>query len=171
MPNVPLALNNYCVEGKMSYVGGGTVAHDPDSRDTRGAGQRHRAIGTSGVGVALNGIVIDAPAPVANIKAAYTIAAFDKSGGHVNPHTGYHYHAATGSSHQVASTDGHAALIGYALDGYGIYALKDTVGAEPTGLDTCRGHSDSARGYHYHAASAGENMYIGCFKGQQGSSS
>lgn len=171
VPNVPLALNKYCVEGKMSYVGGGIsrtllIPVTPVALSS-GTG----SIGMSGVGVALNGIVIDAPAPVANIKAAYTIAAFDQNGGHVNPHTGYHYHAATGSSHQVASTDGHAALIGYALDGYGIYALKDTTGTEPTGLDTCRGHSDSTRGYHFHTASAGENMFIGCFKGQQGSSS
>ncbi len=170
VPNVPLALNKYCVEGKMSYVGGGfsrtiLIPVTPVALSS-GTG----SISMSGVGVALNGIVIDAPAPVANIKAAYTIAAFDKNGGHVNPHTGYHYHAATGSSHEVASTDGHSALIGYALDGYGIYALKDTTGTEPTALDTCRGHSDSSRGYHYHAASAGENMFIGCFKGQQGSS-
>ena len=61
-------------------------------------------------------------------------------------------------------------LIGYALDGYGIYALTDTAGAKATGLDTCRGHSDSTRGYHYHVASAGANMFIGCFRGQQGSS-
>lgn len=170
VPNVPLALNKYCVEGKMSYVGGGMsrtilIPVTPVALSS-GTG----AIGMSGVGVALNGVVMDAPAPVANIKAAYTIAAFDNNGGHVNPHTGYHYHAATGSSHQVASADGHAALIGYALDGYGIYALKDTASAEPTGLDTCRGHTDTTRGYHYHAASAGENMHIGCLKGQQGSS-
>ena len=170
VPNVPLALNNYCVEGKMSYVGGGLsrtllipVSPVPLSSGTGSVGQ-------GGVGVALNGIVMDAPAPVANIKAAYTIAALDVHGGHVNPHTGYHYHAATGSSHEVASTDGHAPLIGYALDGYGIYALKDTASADATGMDTCRGHSDSTRGYHYHAASAGSNMHIGCFKGQQGSS-
>ncbi len=171
VPNVPLALNNHCVEGKMAYVGGGIsrTLLIPVTPVALGSGTG--AIGMSGVGVALNGIVIDAPAPVANIKAAYTIAAFDVSGGHVNPHAGYHYHAATGSSHQVASTDGHAALIGYALDGYGLYGLKDTAGAEPAALDTCRGHSDSARGYHYHVASAGENMHIGCFKGQQGSSS
>jgi hypothetical protein len=170
VPNVPLALNNYCVEGKMSYVGGGMsrtllipVTPVPLSSGTG-------AVGQSGVGVALNGIVMDAPAPVANIKAAYTIAALDVHGGHVNPHTGYHYHAATGSSHQVASADGHAALIGYALDGYGIYALKDAASADATDLDTCRGHSDSTRGYHYHVASAGANQHIGCFKGQQGSS-
>ncbi len=170
VPNVPLALNNHCVEGQMAYVGGGIsrtllIPVTPVALSSGTA-----PIGMSGVGVALNGIVIDAPAPVANIKAAFTIAAFDVNGGHVNPHTGYHYHAATGSSHQVESTDGHAALIGYALDGYGLYALKDVAGAESAALDTCRGHSDSARGYHYHVASAGENLHIACFKGQQGSS-
>ena len=170
VPNVPLALNNHCVEGKMAYVGGGIsrtllIPVTPVALASGTGG-----VGMSGVGVALNGIVIDAPAPVANIKAAYTIAALDTNGGHVNPHTGYHYHAATGSSHQVAAADGHAALIGYALDGYGIYALKDAAGTEATGLDECRAHSDATRGVHYHAASAGANLTIACFRGQQGSS-
>jgi hypothetical protein len=167
VPNT--TLNNYCVEGTMAYVGGGisrTLLIPVTPVALSGTG----SIGGEGVGVALNGIVMDAPAPVDNIKAAYTIAAFDDQGGHVNPHTGYHYHAATGASHQVASSDGHAALIGYALDGFGIYALNDTSGSEATDLDTCRGHTDSTRGYHYHAASPGENMHIGCFKGEQGSS-
>ena len=171
VPNVPAAYNNYCVQGLLSYVGGGIsrtvlIPVTPIALSS-GTG----AIGMSGVGVALNGIVMDAPAPVANIKAAYTIAAFDDCGGHVNPHTGYHYHAAAGCTAKVASADGHAALIGYALDGYGIFALADSTGAEPAGLDSCRGHSDSTHGYHYHAASAGENAFIGCFKGQQGTSS
>ena len=109
VPNVPAAYNNYCVQGLMSYVGGGIsrtylIPVTPVALSS-GTG----AVGMSGVGVALNGIAIDAPAPVANIKAAYTIAAFDDCGGHVNPHTGYHYHAATGCTAQVASTDGHAA--------------------------------------------------------------
>ena len=39
-------------------------------------------------------------------------------------------------------------------------------GGEPTDLDQCRGHSDEVRGYHYHAASPGENMFIGCFHGE-----
>jgi hypothetical protein len=169
-PNVPAALANHCVEGKMSYVGGGIsrtilipVTPVPLTSGTA-------AVGSGGVGVALNGIVFDAPAPVDRIKAGLTIAAFDANGGHLNPHTGYHYHAATGKSHQVASADNHAALIGYALDGYGIYAHKDPTGTEATGLDACRGQTDTARGYHYHAASAGDNKFIGCFNGQQGSS-
>jgi hypothetical protein len=169
VPNVPAAYNNYCVQGLMSYVGGGIsrtylipVTPVPLASGTG-------AVGMNGVGVSLNGIAIDAPAPVRNILAAFTIAAFDDCGGHVNPHTGYHYHSAAGCTAHVASTDGHAALIGYALDGYGLFALTDPNGAEATSLDACRGHSDSARGYHYHVAGAGANMFIGCFRGQQGS--
>ncbi len=167
-PNVAAAYNNYCVECSLSYYGGGIsrtylIPVTPVALSGTGS------IGMGGVGLALNGVAMDAPAPVANIKAAYTIAAFDDCGGHVNPHAGYHYHAATGCSATIASGDGHAALMGYALDGYGIHALTDAGGAEPAGLDNCRGHSDATRGYHYHVAGAGENMFIGCFKGQQGS--
>lgn len=168
-PNVPANYFNHCVEGKMSYVGGGIsrtylIPVDPVPL-ANGAG----SIGRAGVGVALNGIALDPPAPVDRIKAAYTIAAFDDCGGHINPFEGYHYHAATGCMRSVSSGDAHSALIAYALDGYGIYALADASGAEPSGLDNCRGHTDTTRGYHYHVAGPGENMFIGCFRGQQGS--
>ncbi len=124
VPNVPAAYNNYCVQGLMSYVGGGISRTYLIPVTPVALGGGTASVGMNGVGLALNGIAIDAPAPVAQIKAAYTIAAFDDCGGHVNPHTGYHYHAATGCTTQVPSTDGHAALIGYALDGYGIFAER-----------------------------------------------
>ncbi len=121
------------------------------------------------VGVALNGVEFDPPAPVGMILGARTIAAFDDCGGHVNPHGGYHYHAALGCSKQIVQTDGHANKIGYALDGYAIYGQRDPSGAEAADLDECRGHRDQTRGYHYHAASPGQNMIIGCFHGELGS--
>ena len=168
-PNVPAAYFNYCVEGKMSYVNGGVsrtylIPLTPVPLKS-GTG----SIDQNGVGLALDGITFDPPAPVDRIKAAYTIAAFDDCGGHINPHEGYHYHAATNCSTSVVSSDGHSALIGYALDGYGMYARTDTAGMEPADLDSCRGHTDTVRGYHYHVASAGENMFIGCFHGERGS--
>ena len=166
---IPVAYNNYCVDGKMSYVNGGISRTFLIPVTPVALASGTEPVGRDGVGVALNGIIFDAPAPVQIIKAAYDIAALDDCGGHINPHAGYHYHGATGCGTRVSSADGHASLIGYALDGYGIFALADASGAEPTGLDTCRGHTDTSRGYHYHAASAGENMFIGCFKGQQGS--
>ena len=120
-------------------------------------------------GLALNGVTFDPPAPIHAIIGAHTIAPFDKAGGHVNPHVGYHYHAATGKTKEIQQADGHAPLIGYALDGFGIYAHLDTDGNPPKELDDCRGHYDDVRGYHYHADKAGNNQIIGAFRGRAGS--
>ena len=76
---------------------------------------------------------------------------------------GYHYHAATGLSTEVTQSDGHAPLIGYAMDGIGLYAHKDNKSSSPNDLDDCRGHSDHARGYHYHVDEAGSNNFVNCF--------
>ncbi len=161
-PDVDPAYQNYCVECSMDYINGGISATyliptTPIPADVTGA--------VSQVGIALNGTELSAPAPVSDILSNYTIAAFDDCGGHVNTHQGYHYHAATGCSEVGTQADGHAALLGYALDGYGIYGMKDAIGNEES-LDECRGTTDSIRGYHYHAASPGENMFIGCFHGK-----
>ncbi len=163
-PDVDPAYQNYCVQCSLDYIAGGLsntylIPTQPVAAKTQGR------VGHL-VGVTLNGIELAAPAPVDAILGNYTIAAFDDCGGHVNPHDGYHYHAATGCTEPELEEDGHAALIGYALDGYGIYGLLDSEGAEPAQLDQCRGTTDDTRGYHYHAASAGENMFIGCFSGK-----
>ncbi|MFT5582465.1 MAG: hypothetical protein ACI9VR_000041 [Cognaticolwellia sp.] len=86
-----------------------TLASSANEIDTRGK-----------IGVALSGVVFDPPAPTDAILAAHTIAAFDDCGGHVNPNTGYYYYAATGCSTEVEQAD-HAPLIGYAMDGFGLY--------------------------------------------------
>ena len=167
-PNVDPQYQNYCVECSIEYYGGGVsqaflIPVTPVALSSPGG------LGRGDVGVTLDGVVLAAPAPVDAILGAYTIAAFDDCGGHVNPFEGYHYHAATGCSELIAQDDGHAALMGYALDGYALHGMLNENGTEPTDLDACRGHSDDVRGYHYHAASAGENMFIGCFAGEQGS--
>jgi hypothetical protein len=118
------------------------------------------------VGVALDGAELSGPAPIDAILGSYTIAAFDDCGGHINAHQGYHYHSTTGCTDKtIKSDDGHAPLIGYAADGYGIYAMRDAQGKEES-LDECRGTTDDIRGYHYHAASPSENMFIGCMHGE-----
>ncbi len=122
----------------------------------------------SKIGVSLSGVVFDPPAPVDAILGAHTIAAFDDCGGHVNPVTGYHYHAATGCSAEEPQADGHAPLLGYAIDGFGMYGMLDEQGSESQDLDVCRGHEDEIRGYHYHVASPGENQFIGCLMGEAG---
>tara|TARA_R110001583_G_scaffold57547_2_gene172180 strand:+ start:25419 stop:26264 length:846 start_codon:yes stop_codon:yes gene_type:complete len=119
------------------------------------------------VGIALDGAELSGPAPVDAILGSYTIAAFDDCGGHINVHQGYHYHSTTGCTDKTteSTNDGHAALIGYAADGYGLYAMKNAQGKEES-LDECRGTTDNIRGYHYHVASPSENMFIGCMHGE-----
>lgn len=165
-PDVAAEYNNFCVECSLDYVDGGIakeylIPKVPIPRDANS-----ELGGTLSVGVAFNGVQFDPPAPTAAILAAYTIAAFDDCGGHINTATGYHYHAATGCSQSVEQCDGHAPLIGYAMDGYGMYAMNAEGGTEPADLDECRGHTDETRGYHYHVASPGENMFIGCYHGK-----
>ena len=79
-------------------------------------------------GVAFNGVRFDAPAPIDAILGAYTLAPLDDAGGHINLHAGYHYHAATGKTEKIGQGDNHPAMIGYAMDGFGIYAQLDSIG-------------------------------------------
>ena len=125
--------------------------------------------GQGGVGLAFNGVNFDPPAPLDAVLAAHTLAPFDDAGGHFNPHTGYHYHAATGHTKEVAQSDGHAPMIGYAIDGFGIYAHLDDADSRADGLDSVNGHSDGLRGYHYHAGPAGGNQVLKGFHGETGS--
>ena len=118
--------------------------------------------------MALNGVLFGPSAPIEFILSTYTLGLFDDCGGHGNPHEGYHYHAATGCSEIIEQKDGHAAQIGYALDGYPIFAELDTTGNASDNLDQCGGESDSVRGYHYHASSPGKNQIIACYTGAQG---
>ena len=66
---------------------------------------------------------------------------------------------------RIEQSDGHAAMIGYALDGFGLYAKLDDNGNEPEDMDECRGHSDDTRGYHYHVLSLESNEFLDCFYG------
>ncbi len=164
-PNVGAAYRNYCVECLPSYVSSLTrTVYIPvtpvrlSSSVSFGGGPG--SSGPSTRGIAFNGVIFDAPAPVNVILAAYTIAPFDDAGGHINPHAGYHYHAATGKSTKITQTDGHAAMIGYAMDGFGIYERLSEAGTEYSDLDANRGHYDTTRGYHYHVDKAGNNNFI-----------
>lgn len=168
-PNVGVAYKNYCVECLPSYVSSVTntfyIPVTPVKLSTSytfatGPGGPGSVAGPSSRGIAFDGVVFDAPAPVSNILAAYTLAPFDDYGGHINLAAGYHYHAATGLTKKVEQTDGHAAMIGYAMDGFGIYERLSATGTEYTDLDANRGHTDDTRGYHYHVDKAGNNNFI-----------
>ncbi len=167
-PKVEEIYKNHCVECQPSFyhnhvttylIPKQPIFHKVGGRFGRGVP----------VGIALNGVNYDPPAPTHAILKAHTLAPLDDCGGHVNPHTGYHYHAATGCTIEVKQSDGHAPLIGYAMDGFGIYANQNEKGDSDKDLDECRGHEDEIRGYHYHAGEAGGNLIIGCLSGEYGS--
>ncbi|WP_235989359.1 YHYH protein [Psychroserpens algicola] len=165
-PNVDEDYHNYCVECLPEYFKNQiTTYYIPVTPTYQNSSQR---FGRGGIGLAFNGVKFDPPAPTHAILAAHTIAPLDDHGGHVNPHGGYHYHAVTGSTKEITQSDTHAPMIGYAIDGFGIYALLDKNGTQPSDLDECGGHSDNERGYHYHAGAPGDNQIIKCLHGTPG---
>ncbi len=162
-PEVDPRYNNYCVEGRPEWYTVQEITYTipvtPTYQETP------TRLGHSAIGVAFNGVKFDAPAPLDDILSAHTLAPLDDHGGHMNPHAGYHYHAATGQTKAIAQDDNHASMIGYAIDGFGIFALLDQDQKEPTDLDESRGHFDQVRGYHYHAGKPGGNEIIRSFRG------
>lgn len=164
VPNVAEEFQNQCIEGKIEWLDGGEPIPTTVLIPTEPVAATSTGHGGNNLGVTLNGVEIAGSAPVQIILSAYTIAAFDNCGGHLNPFDGYHMHGATGCSE--LAVDDHAAIFGYALDGYGIYSALDEAGQAPMDLDQCGGHTTDEIGYHYHASAAEENMVIGCFAGQ-----
>lgn len=165
-PNVEEKYQNFCVECLPEYFKDQvTTFYIPVNPVYQQSSSR---FGRGGIGLAFNGVKFDPPAPTHAILAAHTIAPLDDHGGHVNPHGGYHYHAVTGSTKEIEQEDTHAPQIGYAIDGFGIYALLDKNKKKPTDLDECGGHSDEIRGYHYHAGAPGGNQIIKCLHGTPG---
>ncbi len=168
-PNVEEAYKFHCVEGKYEWTRTGKavpisilVPTTPvkSSTPTTTQGQD--------LGVTLNGLVIAPSAPVKDILAAYTIAAFDDCGGHFNPVEGYHMHAYTdckGTQYESEIEDPNAEtkIIGYALDGVAVFAplAHDTT----IKLDECNGRTTKKDGYHYYAQSAEQNRIVKCFMG------
>ena len=98
----------------------------------------------------------------------------DTCSGHPQAQGQYHYHSYSPCLGGDAGKRGqHSDLVGYALDGFGVYGPFGEGGARLTNadLDVCHGHTHSvawdgaaATLYHYHVTA--EYPYsIGCFRG------
>ena len=167
-PDVDPAYYNYCVECQLSFLPEKpeiTYVFPINPVQSKTANPPNQRVG---IGVALDGVKLEEPAPVKDILGAHTLAPFDDCGGHVNLHVGYHYHAAMGCSAEIVRQEGHAPMIGIAMDGYYIYAKLNAEDVAPDNLDVCRGHFSENIDYHYHVNDAGENKLIGCFSGESG---
>ncbi len=121
------------------------------------------------VGVALNGVAIfNALDDGGRDAVAHEVQ--DLCDGHPQGRGEYHYH---GPSPCLPGENERNTLIGYALDGFGIYSIYDAEGNEQTDadLDACHGRVSTVmwdgkptRIYHY--VLTREYPYtIGCFKG------
>ncbi|UOA32790.1 Bicyclomycin resistance protein [Sulfitobacter sp. DSM 110093] len=166
--------DNICVECELGYVGHTVTQTYFIPLTPVPVAQSDDRIGAStGIGLAFNGVKFYAPAPLDLILGGHTLGPFDDCTGHINPHTGYHYHGVTeGCGARVAAVVvGHADMIGVAMDGFDIYDRLDADGIEPDDLDTCRGHEVEGLGYHYHVNPTAENQVIGCFAAETGCSS
>ncbi|MDO6566556.1 YHYH protein [Alteromonas sp. 1_MG-2023] len=175
-PDVDPKYQNYCVECQPEYAEGVEPQKYLIPAYPEKASRITQFDPHGGVGLAFNGIKMDAPAPVDAILGAYTLAPFDDCGGHVNPHVGYHYHAMTECSSIDTAISTHGRMLGVALDGFAIFERKHPDGQVPDDLDDCGGHAidgsggdgQEGIGYHYHAGDAGSNQILACFSAPQG---
>ena len=124
------------------------------------------------VGILLSGAVLfnalDAPG-----RDAVAHETQDKCQGHPQQSGVYHYHWITTCIEDKREVDGHSALVGYALDGFGIFGRYGEGGKLLSGsdLDACHGHTHAITWngkrvvmYHYHAT--WDFPYtIGCMRG------
>lgn len=122
------------------------------------------------VGVALNGVAIfNALDDGGRDAVAHEVQ--DLCGGHPQSAGIYHYH---GPSPCLPSETEDNQLVGYAIDGFGIYSMYDSAGKEVTNadLDACHGRVSSVewngrRVDMYHYVLTREYPYtIGCFRGK-----
>jgi YHYH protein len=97
----------------------------------------------------------------------------DSCQGHPEPSGVYHYHSISTCLNDKTTRNGHSAIVGYSLDGFGIYGRHDIGGRVLTSadLDACHGHihnidwnGKNVKMFHYHAT--WDFPYtIGCMRG------
>jgi hypothetical protein len=123
------------------------------------------------IGLALSGVAIYNALDLAGRDAAaYEIQ--DSCDGHPERSGQYHYHNASRCLTDSAKNS-HSDLVGYALDGFGLYGLlgEDGKPLENRNLDECHGHTHSViwdgktqNVYHYHMTKT-YPYTLGCFRG------
>jgi hypothetical protein len=121
------------------------------------------------IGIALNGVAIfNALDDAGRDAVAHEVQ--DLCDGHPQRRGEYHYH---GPSPCLPNETADEKLIGYALDGFGIYSMYDAHGSELTDadLDACHGRTspviwNGRRVSIYHYVLTREYPYtVGCFRG------
>jgi hypothetical protein len=121
------------------------------------------------IGVALNGVpIFNALDDAGRDAVAHEVQ--DKCNGHPQGQGVYHYHGPSGC---IPGGENNNSLLGYALDGFGIYSGYDENGREITNaeLDSCHGRTspvlwDGKLTSIYHYVMTREYPYtLGCYRG------
>lgn len=123
------------------------------------------------IGYLLDGVALFNGLDAQNLDAvAHEIQ--DACGGHPEREGTYHYHNVGPCA--LAETEGsRSTLVGYALDGFGIYVTRDTDGNLPTNadLDECHGRvsevefNGEVQGVYHYEATLEYPYTVGCYRG------
>lgn len=133
------------------------------------------------IGISFQGAPINGQPPSV-VERGGNIPSLHPCGGHPDPSGYFHWHFVAESMNTVLSaygitdvscdvvTQNTSALVGYAKDGYPIYAAHDANGQAPTDLDECNGHTADTSEYpdgvyHYHASETEAPSVPPCVKG------
>ncbi len=127
------------------------------------------------IGTAVNGVVYFNPFEIGGMNAVegYSEVWLDSCCGHPQQTGVYHYHKYPVCVKSPFKDNGkqHSPVIGFAFDGFPIYGPYESEGLmakDATGnatLDSCNGHTDSVRGYHYHVTPGRFPYIIGGYAG------
>ena len=132
------------------------------------------------IGLSLDGIPF-AGNPPSVVERGGNIPSIGGCGGHIDPRGYLHWHLGAEEANSVLDANGildvrctavpqsTTALIGFAKDGYPIYASQDAAGL-PTGLDGCGGHTSATADYsdgvyHYHVSATDAPNVPSCVVG------
>jgi hypothetical protein len=128
-------------------------------------------VGSGPIGVLTDGVLLFGPLDSYG-RDAVAHEILDRCGGHPDGQGVYHRHNVAPCV--AAAAKGKATLVGYALDGFGIYVERDAAGKLVTDdvLDQCHGRRSrvpwdgkNVRIYHY-VATAEYPYTLGCFRGK-----
>ncbi len=127
------------------------------------------------IGMALNGVVFFNPFEAGGMNAieGYSEVWLDSCCGHPQQTGVYHYHKYPSCVKSPFADDGrrHSPVLGFAFDGFPVHGPYEQSGVKAKdlkgdrALDVCNGHTDPARGYHYHVTPGRFPYLIGGYAG------
>ena len=108
-----------------------------------------------------------------NAIEGYSEVWLDSCCGHPQQHGVYHYHKYPSCVKSPFADDGqrHSPVLGFAFDGFPVHGPYEEAGVMARdlkgdrALDVCNGHTDPARGYHYHVTPGRFPYIIGGYAG------